>query len=195
MGDAFVGYPMDLERTVTTRDGLSVRLRPIRPEDGDALVAFHAGVSADSVYRRFFSAHPKLSEAEVERFTHVDYADRLAVVAEVGGELIGVARYDRLPGTDEAEVAFVVTDLYQHRGLATSLLEVLAEAAWARGIHAFLAETLADNHDMLDVFTGSGFEVTVRWTEDVAQVRFGIRPTERYRAAVVERHARAAEPC
>ncbi len=195
MGNAFVGYPKDLERTVTTRDGVSVRLRPIRPDDGDALVAFHAGVSADSVYRRFFSAHPRLSEAEVERFTHVDYADRLAVVAEVGEALIGVARYDRLPGTDEAEGAFVVTDAYQHRGLATSLLEVLAEAAWARGIRVFLAETLSDNHDMLDVFTGSGFEVTVRWSEDVAQVRFGIRPTERYRAAVAARHARADEPC
>ena len=88
----------------------------------------------------------------------------------------GSPRYDRLPGTDEAEVAFVVTDAFQHRGLATLLLEVLAEAAWTRGIRTFVAETLVDNHDMLEVFSGSGFATTTRSMEDVVQVRFAITP-------------------
>jgi RimJ/RimL family protein N-acetyltransferase len=195
MGEATAAYPDGLERTVQTRDGVSVLLRPIRPDDSDALVAFHASASPDTIYRRFFSAHPRLGAAEIDRFTHLDYLDRFAIVAERGGELIGVSRYERVPGTEEAEVAFVVTDAYQHRGLATSFLEMLAEVAWARGIRAFVAETLADNHDMLEVFSGSGFDVTIQWKEDVAEVRFSITPTERYRAAVAARHKGVGGSC
>jgi RimJ/RimL family protein N-acetyltransferase len=172
-------YPVNLECEVTTLLGTTVRVRPIRPEDANRLVDFHRGLSPQSVYFRFFSPHPKLSEAEIERFTHVDYADRLALVVEVAGELVAVGRYDRISGT-EAEVAFVVTDAWQHHGIATLLLELLAQAAWACGIDTFVASTLPDNRDMLGVFAHSRFEVTTRFDGGLVSIRFGIGPATRH---------------
>ena len=89
--------------------------------------------------------HPRLTAAEIDRFTHVDYRDRLALIVEHGGQLIAVGRYERIAGTTEAEVAFVVDDRYQHRGIATILLEELADSAWKHGIETFVAQTLIEN--------------------------------------------------
>jgi GNAT superfamily N-acetyltransferase len=169
-------YPPELECDATTMSGTSVHVRPICPEDADRLVTFHSNLTPRSVYRRFFSNHPNLSEAEVHRFTCVDYVDRLALIAEVGGRLVAVARYDHLPGAPEAEVAFVVADDFQHHGIATLLLELLAEAAWRAGIRTFVASTLAENREMLGVFTGSRFEVSTNLDCGVVEVRFPIDP-------------------
>ncbi len=181
-------YPARLVCEISTIEGAVLRLRPIRPDDADGLVDFHSRLSARSVYRRFFSAHPKLSEAEVERFTRVDYVDRLALVALDGDRLVAVGRYERRPGTDEAEVAFVVADDYQHHGIGTLLLEHLAEAAWSRGIAEFSAETLTENQDMLRVFYDSGFRVATSSEAGTTTVRFPIEPDERSRAARAARH-------
>ena len=97
-------------------EGLRYHVRPIRPDDGPRLVELHGRLSRRSVYLRFFGPHPTLSDAEVKRFTEVDYEGRLALVATIGDDLIAVVRYDRTPGTSEAEVAFVVDDKYQHHG-------------------------------------------------------------------------------
>ena len=103
-------YPGELERDLVTVDGATLHLRPIRPSDASAPVRFHQGLSARSVYRRFFSTHPRLTDAEVQRFTNVDYVERLALVVEDLGQLVAVGRFDRTPGTTDAEVAFVVAD-------------------------------------------------------------------------------------
>ena len=169
-------YPADLECDVTTMLATTVHVRPICPEDAPGLVAFHESLSARSVYRRFFSLHSTLSEREVTRFTCVDYVDRLALIAEVDGRMIAVGRYDRLSGTGDAEVAFVVADDLQHHGIATLLLELLAEAAWPCGITAFVASTLAENREMLSVFTNSRFEVSTTLDCGVVEVRFSIDP-------------------
>jgi RimJ/RimL family protein N-acetyltransferase len=182
------GYPADLARTAFTRDGRRLDLRPIRPDDAGALVAFHGRLSPVSVYRRFFAFHPTLSAAEVERFTRVDYGERLALVAHRNGQLIAVARYDQVPETSEAEVAFVVADAEQHQGIATLLLEQLADAAWLRGITTFTAQTLADNRDMLDVFRDSGFAVHCTLDHGIALIRFSIEQDEGYRATRRLRH-------
>ena len=168
-------YPIQLEGDVATDCGL-VHVRPIRPEDGPALVEFHDGLSRDSQYLRFFNAHPHLSLAEVARFTQVDYQRRLALVVEQNGGLIAVGRYDMTGATGEAEVAFVVSDAYQRHGLGTMLLGRLAAAAAERGIEYFVAETLAVNRNMLAVFHESGFK-TESWFEGgVVRVRFPIEP-------------------
>ena len=167
------GYPTELEEAAVLADGTLLEVRPIRPADAGSLAEFHSGLSATSVYRRFFGAHPGLSPKEVERFTCVDYRDRLALVAEVGGRLTGVGRYDRLEA-EVAEVAFVVADEYQHHGIATLLLERLAEAARRRGITVFFAQTLAENRTMLDVFFHSGYPVTTASDSQLVEVRFPI---------------------
>jgi GNAT superfamily N-acetyltransferase len=140
------------------------------------LVAFHRNLTPRSVYRRFFSVHPILSDAEVARFTCVDYIERLALVGEVGGRIVAVARYDRLPGTTEAEVAFVVADDFQHHGIGTVLLDLIAQAAWRCRITVFVASTLADNREMISVFTGSRFDVSTSLDRGVVDARFSIDP-------------------
>lgn len=170
------GYPGQFDCRVTTQTGTRVSVRPIRPDDGPRLVAFHETLSPRTVYMRFFSPHPRLTEREVHRFTHVDYADRLALVGELEGELVAVARYDRRAGTNEAEVAFVVADAWQHHGIASVLLDLLARAAWLCGIDTFTAATLPDNRDMIHVFTHSRFDVSTHWSGGVVEVRFSIAP-------------------
>jgi RimJ/RimL family protein N-acetyltransferase len=160
-------------RSVTT-DGLELTMRPISPDDGEALVAFHTTLSDESVHHRFFSCHPRLTPAEVYRFTHVDGNDRVALVVLDEERIVAVGRYDRRAGTGEAEVAFVVTDSYQHQGLATLLLRTLADIARANGIDTFVAETLADNYRMRRVFTDAGYEVRAAFDGGVVAVSFPI---------------------
>lgn len=183
------GYPRELVREVRT-EGLRYRVRPIRPDDGPRLVKFHGTLSTRSVYLRFFSLHPTLSKAEVERFTDVDYRDRLALVATIGDDLIAVARYDRPPGGSEAEVAFVVDDAHQHHGVGSELLDELADAALARGVTTFRAETLVENRAMLDVFHHAGYPVRSSIEYGTVTLRFEIVPTEASVAARAARHRR-----
>lgn len=112
-----------------------MHFRPIRPEDATRLVDFHRHLSAHSVYRRDFFMHPTLSAAEIERFTHVDCIDRLALIVEDGDEFGAVGRYDRGAGPTEAEVAFLVADEYEHQGIGTLILEHLADAGLEQRRH------------------------------------------------------------
>ncbi len=183
--------PSELECDVLATDGATVHVRAIRPDDGDLLVEFHGRLSPETVYRRFFGAHPRLSAAEVEYLTHVDYHDRLALVAEHADRLIAVARYERLPASGDAEVAFVVDDADQGRGLGTLLLEHLAAAARARGVTRFVADTQASNTAMLDVFGQAGFSVERTYDQGIVRLEFPIEPTEAFVLAVEDRGHRA----
>ncbi len=185
-------YPSDLTTRVTTERGLTLQMRPIRPDDADILNQFHAQLSPDSVFRRYFSVHPELSASELVHLTTVDYVDRLAFIIIDRGVLVAVGRYDRDPQTTRAEVAFLVDDAFQHQGLGILLLDHLADAAWARGITTFVAETQADNRSMMHVFRESGFEVTARLEDEIILVHFPIEPTESSRARRAERARRWA---
>jgi GNAT superfamily N-acetyltransferase len=182
-------YPSELACVVMTKAGEAVHVRPIRPGDGPGLAQFHQHLSLRSAYRRFFFVHPVLSAPEIERFTTVDYVDRLALVVDEGQELLAVGRYDRCPGTGEAEVAFVVADLYQNHGIGTLLLEQLAAAAWRNGITTFTASVLPENREMLGVFTDSGFQATTHSEDGIIGVRFSIEPDDAYRSVCAARHA------
>src|SRR5947209_17078630 len=137
------------ESDVVLADGGTVHVRPIRPADAARLVAFHAALSPESVYFRFFSPKPRLTDKEVENFTTADFRDRAALVALLGDEMIAVARFDRWSGRDEAEVAFTVADAHHGRGISTLLLEHLAAIAREVGINRFTAEVLPDNRAMI----------------------------------------------
>ena len=144
---------------VVLSDGGTVHVRAIEPADDERLREFHSRLSPESIYLRFFSPKPRLTPKEVARFTNVDHDDREALVAVLGDDLIGVARYDKWPGPDEAEAAFVVDDAHQGRGVATVLLEHLAVLARGRGIRRFTAEVLPQNRPMLGVFSAVGFAI------------------------------------
>lgn len=170
-------YPAECEADVVLRDGSTAHLRPITPADADLLVAFYARVSEQSKYFRFFAPYPELSERDVARFTQVDYQDRFALIVTVGDEMICVGRYERM-SPSSAEVAFLVEDAHQGRGLGQLLLEHLAEAARERGIARFVAEVLPDNRKMITVFTEAGYKVAREFEDGVIAVEFDIAPTD-----------------
>ncbi len=184
------GYPDEWEADVLLRDGHPVHLRPISPADGEALRAFHASLSDRTVYYRFFSVKPTLSDEDVVYFTTVDHHDRVALIALDAGSIIGVGRYDAI-GDGTAEVAFVIRDETQGLGLGSVLLEHLAAAALERGVQRFVAEVLPDNRRMIATFREAGYDVTQRREEDVLAVSFDIEPTTASRAVMAAREQRA----
>jgi acyl-CoA synthetase (NDP forming)/RimJ/RimL family protein N-acetyltransferase len=184
-------YPSSWAADVALRDGHTVRVRPIAPEDAVELGRFHDRQSPESVYFRFMSPRPQLSEKELRYFTEIDYRDRMAFVAVLGDEIVAVARYERYKGTDTAEVAFFVDDRHNGRGLATVMLEYLAAAARHRGIRRFTASTLPNNRKMLSVFARAGFDVSSRLEDGVVALSFGIDPTDESTAAVDSRERQA----
>jgi len=155
----------------------TLEVRRIQASDEARLIAFHAGLSTDTKYRRFLSYHPTLAADEVHRFTHVDGADRVALVALQDDAIIAVARYDRLDTiADSADVAFVVTDAWQGEGLGTVLLKCLTNIALTHGIERFTADTLTTNIGMMRVFRATGFPLTVTHDHGVSHVEFPITP-------------------
>lgn len=150
-------YPTELERDITLKDGTPMRLRPIHSEDAPRLIDFYDRLSRHSAYQRFFSIMKRLPPDWARIAATVDYRRRLALVAERrtadAPELVGVGRYEPTDDPDTVEVAFVVMDGYQGKGLGAIFLRHLLDAAEARGIRHFRAWVLADNRRMLDLLT------------------------------------------
>ena len=181
-------YPVHWEADVVLRDGGTAHIRPIGPDDAQRLVGFYEKVSDESKYYRFFAPYPRLSDRDVHRFTHHDYHDRVGLAATVGGEFIATVRYDRLddgatnsagttPGT-RAEVAFLVQDAHQGRGVASALLEHIAAVARERGILHFTAEVLPANRKMVKVFTDAGYTQQHSFADGVVHLDLDLEPTD-----------------
>lgn len=171
------------------RDGRPAHVRPIRPDDADRLRTFHLRLSPETIYRRFFAPYPELTDADVTRFTAVDHDDRVALVATVRGEIIGVGRYDRIDPRD-AEVAFTIRDDHQGRGLGSVLLEHLTAAARERGVQRFVAEVLPDNRRMLATLE-AGYKPHREYEDGVVRLEFDIEPNERSLTVTAEREHRS----
>jgi succinyl-CoA synthetase alpha subunit/GNAT superfamily N-acetyltransferase len=176
---------------VVLGDGGTAHIRPIRPTDAPALAAFHRRQSAESIYRRYFSPKPSLSDADLAHFTNVDHVDREALVVERLGEFVGWASYERWAGRDDADAAFMVDDEHQGKGIATLLLEHLAAIARSNGIVRFTAEVLADNRPMLAVFSRAGWPVERRFDSGVVDLDFPLDETEEFLDSVERREQRA----
>lgn len=172
------------------RDGRTAHIRPIAPSDAPGLVTFYADVSDQSKYFRFFAPMPTLSERDLRRFTEVDHHARVAFVLTVGEKILAVASYELIE-PEEAEVAFLVQDAHQGRGIGQLLLEHLAQAARERGLHRFVAEVLPDNQRMLQVFHDQGYQVTGGWDEGVMHLEFNIDPTDTAMGVMAAREHRA----
>ncbi|OEV04628.1 bifunctional GNAT family N-acetyltransferase/acetate--CoA ligase family protein [Streptomyces oceani] len=192
-------YPAHWEADVVLRDGGTARVRPIGHDDADRLVAFYERVSDESKYYRFFAPYPRLSDRDVERFTHHDYDDRVGLAVTVGDEFIATVRYDRIdsvgrPATapaDEAEVAFLVRDDQQGRGIASALLEHIAAVARERGVRRFIAEVLPANTKMIKVFTDAGYSQQRSFADGSVHLTLDLEPTERSLAVMHAREQRA----
>ncbi len=185
-------YPFEYELDITLRDGGGARVRPIKPEDAGLIREFFETLGPESRYFRFFRIKETLEAKEVEFFTQVDYSDRMALIALLGGKMIAVARYDR-EGRDSttAEVAFAVADKHQGRGIGTQLLQLLTNHARSHGIERFHAYVLPENRQMMRLFRNSGYEMTRTLDEGVFTVDFPVGESEGMLEAEAEREKRA----
>lgn len=146
--------------------GAEALIREIQPKDAAALQRFHGGLSARSVYMRFFELLPRLSDDRAVYFTNLDGADRHALVAldpAHPDEIVGVVRYDRELGSDTAEYAAILTDAWQGRGLGMAMTCRLIDDARAVGIRRLYALTLPENVAMLTLFRALGLPMTLQW--------------------------------
>ncbi len=169
-------YPEAWAVDVALADGGTVHLRPMRGDDGDRLVDLYDHLSAESLFQRFFSPVPAPTARDLERLTDLDYAQRYALVAELGERVVAAARY-ALVSNGRAEVAFTVADDQQGRGIATVMLEHLAAYAQTHGIEQFVAVVLASNTAMLDVFADAGFGVRRTSSHGEVDVVLDLRPS------------------
>ncbi|MEP6815112.1 MAG: GNAT family N-acetyltransferase [Marmoricola sp.] len=183
-------YPAHWEADVLLRDGHTANLRPIHPGDKQRLTEFYSRVSDQSKYLRFFAPMPHLSDRDVDRFSTVDHHDRVAFVLTVADRIIAVGRYD-LVDKGEAEVAFLVQDEHQGRGIAQLLLEHLAQAGRERGVDKFIAEVLPENVKMIQVFRDMGYRVVGGFEEGVMRFEFPIDPTDTAIGVMQDREHRA----
>ncbi|MGH2516739.1 MAG: GNAT family N-acetyltransferase [Ktedonobacterales bacterium] len=176
-----IPVPADAQRlvgTVTARDGTVLRVRPLLSTDRERLQTFHAGLSLDTIVFRFFRVLPSLSTQTARHLTHIDYENRMAVIAATGEgkdeRIRAVVRYERT-GPDTAEVAFVVDDALQGQGIAPVLLRRLAEYARERGFATLVAITMASNNRMIALLRHAGFPFTAAYEDGELVVRLDIR--------------------
>nr|WP_129785399.1 GNAT family N-acetyltransferase [Promicromonospora panici] len=195
-------YPVEWEADVVLRDGSTTHVRPIRPEDADALQRFQMAQSERSTYLRFFAALQRIPDRLLTQLVTVDHVRRTALVAvrpgpgrdgAAGEDIVGVARYDVTddqPGRRTAEVAFNIADALQGHGLGSVLLEHIAAAARERGVHRFIAEVLPQNRAMLGVFREAGYAVEQHLDDGVVTVSIDLDPTDRSREVMADREHR-----
>ena len=173
-----MAYPEELERYETLADGTEIFFRPVRPTDEPALGDMLYSLSSESVRLRFFSHTKTFPRKEVQQLVSVDYAKELAIVCVVPGpgegDIVALAQYFRDPKTDAAEIAFVVQDEWQQKGMGTLLLKYLTEIARKRGIKRFHAKVLPSNRSMLAIFHNTGYVVKTEFDGEVYSLSYDL---------------------
>jgi RimJ/RimL family protein N-acetyltransferase len=167
------------ERQLELKNGTRVHVRPIRPDDEERLHEAFSRMSERSVYFRFFSPLKRLPEDLARRLSHLDYQDRFALCAVThrpdGREhILGVARYDRVPETDTAEVAVAVVDEFQRQGIGAGLLGLLTKVARDHGIRHFVLIVLPENQSMLTLLRSLGWIHRAEFRGGVYEISFDI---------------------
>jgi RimJ/RimL family protein N-acetyltransferase len=171
-------------RPAQLRDGTSVLIRSIRPDDRQRIVDAFNKLDPETIYTRFFSAKKNLSETDLARIDASDFVHAVSLVATLGeGEaevIIGGGAYtvlDRPGEPPTAELSFTIEEDYQGQGLSTLFMALLIEIARERGIRCFEAEVLADNKPMLKVFERSGLPMQKHSEDGVVHVRMDVQGT------------------
>src|SRR5450432_2611725 len=165
----------DVDLDALLLDGRIARIRTVQATDADVLRAMHDGVSADALYLRFFSLSRAVVPEEIQALTRPADNDHQSLLAEIGGQVVAVATFERLDDDPtKAEIAFLVDDFHRGRGVGMLLLEHLATAAVTVGVRSFVAETLASNSAMLHVFGDTGFPMTSRYDDGVVHIEIAL---------------------
>jgi acyl-CoA hydrolase/RimJ/RimL family protein N-acetyltransferase len=170
-------YPEELAHCQVIADGTQVFFRPVKTTDEEAMRNFFYSLSPESVYHRFFQPVKSMPHSRVMPLVSIDYDKDMAVVATVqdvaGDKIIGVGRYMRNSREEKfAEVAFLVRDAWQNRGMGRALLTSLVDIAKARGVEGFVATVLHENKQMMGVFHSSGYSVKTTFEDGFYSVSF-----------------------
>jgi len=174
-------YPEHLETFRTTRTGLTLFLRPVKLNDEPHLKEFFYSLSDQSLYRRFISARVDMPHERLQEFVVIDYTKELVILATVKGpdgeadEVLGVGEYAIVSNTHSAEVALVVRDDCQNKGVGTEILSYLTYLAKRAGLLGFTAEVLTDNRPMLNLFEKQGFDIDKTKDEGVYELRMAFK--------------------
>jgi len=175
LAECALDHPSAIGAEATFKGGLRVRFRPIRPSDEEGMRRLFYRFSKEAVYYRYFAPVTTMPHEKMQAYVNADCADTVSIVglaAEGAGErLIAEARYVAEPGRPWAEVAFVVDEALQGKGIATFIFRMLVEAARQRGIKGFTAQVLATNKAMLSVFEKGGLALEARLNHGVYDIR------------------------
>ncbi|MHC5061306.1 MAG: GNAT family N-acetyltransferase [Planctomycetota bacterium] len=171
-----ISYPEELERYDTLKDGTEIFFRPVKPTDETALSEMLYSLSGSSVQTRYMAQTVGFPHRDVQKLTNVNYSQDISIVGTVpsvsGEQVVAIAQYYLDPRTQAAEVAFLVQDEWQQKGLGTFLLEYLAQIARQRGVKHFYAKVLPTNKPMLAIFHNSGYKVKTEFDGEVYSVMF-----------------------
>jgi len=177
-----VQYPEELERYETLTDGTQIFFRPVKPPDEPALSEMLYSLSAQSVQTRYFTHTMTFPHKAVQKLANIDYMNDLAIVGVVpspaGEEIVAIGQYFLDPKTQLAEVAFLVQDEWQQKGMGSFLLEYLAQIARKRGVRSFFAKVLPANKPMLTVFHNSGYKVNTEFDGEAYTITFDLAKRE-----------------
>ncbi|MFX1520536.1 MAG: GNAT family N-acetyltransferase [Promethearchaeota archaeon] len=172
-------YPEELETYRTTKTGLEVLLRPVKISDEPLLKDFFYSLTDKSLYRRFSSARTDMPHERLQEFVIIDYTKEMVIMAvkehEEKEEILGLGQYGINEGTRTAEIAFVVKDDYQRKGIGTELLTYLTQLAKKQGLLGFTAEVLVENRPMLRLFEKMGFDIEKRSEAGVYELEMTFR--------------------
>ncbi len=167
-------YPEELEETVTLSDGTDVLVRPIRPDDEPMIKGMFYSFSEQTKYLRYHGTLKSMPHNRLQMFCNVDYDNEMALVVVRGPrgqeEIIGVGRYLTSPAKRSAEMAFVVSDAWQRKGIGSHLFRRLVEIGTRVGIGEFTADVLPENSGMLKIFHRSGLNTETTTDEGVVRV-------------------------
>ncbi len=173
-----VSYPEELEHYATLRDGTEIFFRPVKPNDEPALMEMLYSLSEQSVQTRYMTRSMAFPHKDVQQLTNIDYRKDLAIVGVVPGvsgeDIVAIAQYFLDPKTKAAEVAFVVQDEWQAKGMGTFLLDYITRVAKQRGVKRFFAKVLPNNRPMLNIFQNSGYMVNTEFDGDVYNISYAL---------------------
>ena len=171
-------YPEELERYETLHDGTEIFFRPIKPTDEAAMSEMLYSLSPASVRTRYMAQTVAFPHRDIQQLTNIDYTQDISIVGTVPGisdeQVVAVAQYYLDPKTQAAEVAFLVQDEWQKKGMGTFLLAYLAKIATQRGVKQFYAKVLAANKPMLAIFYNSGYRVKTEFDGEVYNVTYDL---------------------
>lgn len=181
MNENDISYPSQYSSRVILKDGSAILFRPIKLDDAQAWLDFYHRISKRSIYLRLHHTPPEMTIDDAVRFCTADYQNQFAFVAEAiiekQKQIVAVGRYNRMPDTKTAEIAFIIQDEYQEKGIGTKLIEWLATVARQNDIDTFEAYVLPENTTMLSTFQGYGFHMKEELENGIYHITFPLTRT------------------